>query len=746
MDERARDDDTQGSGSGSIVSGLTSLENENDADDFDRLMVQNARDERRLQDALRGSIQPFRKARTHPRVGLTLENLERQNAQNGVGLVERGQAKFESPPSSSGSARSDPAIRLPAQWGRKGRPRRDWLRSAMAEEEQSAGAQDDTIARLTQDDTTPRQTDRAARTSDADIPRASIEDSPLSHKSSLQGTPASSRRRNAHFENDHDWDLTLDFNEASMIASTPYVPRNTVLDDIRQREIESLREQAVTTNRLDKIRESSPEESRRPRSSSRQSTPNQTNGAEQITEQPAQESGSSSLRSRQRTNSWKAIGKSQTITGETGEQGPKSPILIYKKSLETVGVVDPGVSANAQASSQRPTHRREDSQDLLRRLARVSSNTPSPGRIAALRPQTAPARQSDSVSAMNSEPSQSSSKGVPLSTESFHEPATIGTAATAPDVPLSQKEAVHEPPNAQHTLSSSQQQDIVDVDATPMPIEPSQLNAKTPRVTGAWVDTIIEEPSKFLSRSPKKSSPRKKSPQKGKTPQQEQQVERAQTAIERTRPTLPGSALEAIVEEARANGRTPRHQDQLGDSTIDSLEELIGPNVSDSENPDVDFDEDTLQGLQLPTNPPRNEAERQRQQELTHLHRMNQRLRAARTSIRDASRGMKRVENRVDQVEEIIESGGEKIRVIYRDSLHGHICSPWSTAWASFKRMFYMPESPRRRGLTWFSIFVIALFVWWISELLAWYVAHSLSFIHTSHFIFFIFYFIRIYA
>jgi hypothetical protein len=38
----------------------------------------------------------------------------------------------------------------------------------------------------------------------------------------------------------------MDLNEALLIASTPYIPRNTALDDIRQREIESLKEQAVT--------------------------------------------------------------------------------------------------------------------------------------------------------------------------------------------------------------------------------------------------------------------------------------------------------------------------------------------------------------------------------------------------------------------------------------------------------------------------------------------------------------------
>lgn len=678
---------------------LTSLENDA-TDEFDRFMIQNARDERRRNDALHGKVQPFRKARTHPRVGVTLENLERHNA--AAGPVAH--TKFESPPSSSGSTRSDPALHPPPQWGRKARTRRNWMRTITSDEEQTPRPrEDDPVAHLIPDDETPRPCDADA---DADAPRPSVEDSPLSRKS----TPVSTRLRR-----DDDWDF--DFNEASLIASTPYLPRSTVLDDIRQREIESLKEQGVTTSRLGQIRESSPEEMRRPPSASSRSGATQANGTAQ-SEQDAQGASSPDRRLRMRTNSWKTATKSPAATGVGAEN---SPIVVYKKSLETVGVVDRGLLANAHATSNRPFHRREDSHDLLRRLARVSSSTPSPGRTTTPRPQTA------SSTRLNN-----SSQTMPLE-KSPDEPPTGEPAEdsrlvdTAPQAQSQQLQENQEIAVSKPALTPTEETGAKDVDATPMPVEQSILNPKTPVVTGAWVDTprpaTAHRPADRLrspSKSPKKGSPSKQSPRKPPSAPADDKVAALADTI---KPKLPGSALEAILGQARTHGRQ-RHED-FGDSTINSLEELIAPRP---ENPDSgEPDEDTLQDLQIPTGTPRNEAERQRRQELLQLQRMNERLRAARTSIRDTSRGIKRVEDRIEHAEEITENG-ERVRVVYRNcpcSINGgHQCAEWS-AWKAFKSLFYDEKlKPKRRGwgLTILSIVLITFLAWLVLENTAWYV------------------------
>lgn len=672
---------------------LTSLES--GADDFDQRMIQTLRDQRRLNDAPTPKIHAFSKARVHPRVGVTLENLERHNAKNNAVLGPNAHVKFQSSPSSSGSTRSDPALNVPNGWGRKGRIRRNWMRTITAEGSQTSGAQDDTIDRigLHPDETPPH---------DADEPRQSVEDSPLSHKSSLHGTPASQRRQSID-----DW--SFDMNEASLIASTPYRPRNTVLDDIRQREIEALKEQGVATTRLDKIRESSPEETRRPRSASNKSTTNKADIPD--SEQADAVKDLSELRPHRRNKSWQAVGKAPAITGE-GTEG--TPVVVYKKSTETIGMVDSQLIADV-TNVRRPPYQRDASRDLLRRLARASS-TPSPGRPEVSRPETAPTSQISSSSRnMGTKTYRSTSD---LRDDS--EPARTGEEAVTG---ASEREKSSQE-RAAGISSVGNLQDAID--ATPKPAERSTLNPKTPVVTGAWVDTIIGTPSPSILQQNTESSRASTSPRKGAnqeqlssnsstTPGGDQNI----TAPEVSKPHLPRSVLGALVEEARASGH--RRPTDYGDSTINSLEELIAPLADSSGSGEPD--DDTIP-IDVSTQAPRNEAERRRQEELLHIQNMDRRLRSTRTSLRDTSRGIRRVEEQIERGGErttIIQNGRDGDKLIYREykcpcaESGGHQFSLWK----GFKLLFYNEGlKPKRRGwgLTWLSIFLLTLLTWFVLE------------------------------
>jgi len=659
---------------------MQDLSSQDADDDFERRMIQNARDERRLKEALHSTsrVQAFRKARTQPRVGLTLDNLERNNARNHAVAEMNAHVKFQSPPSSSGSARSDPAIHAPAAWGRKSRSNRNWMRTITCDEQaQTPPPADETVNGLYDDQM------------DGNRARPSIEDSPLSHKSTPRHDPSA------------EWDLTFELNEASIIASTPYIPRNTILDDIRQREAESLK--------VETMPESPSESTRRPR------LPPPTKDAD-IAEPAAQGSSSPGKRLRTRTNSWQAIGKAQPVTG-TGKE--HSPVAAYKTSTETVSVWEQEAASGTRPRPSRTLrHRREDSQDLLRRLARAS-NTPSPGRVEASRPQTAPASQLNS----SSEPVAIESRPA-----SAHIEQHTYKEEPEPETPTEPVSKLHEEEEeAKNTWKEpvaptlpEPEREMEHVDVTPMPTERRPLEAKTPVVTGAWVDTpgprsirkhisIAQSPSN----SPKKSSPQKnKSPHKSKAPTVEDVVEAP--VPEAVRPQLPKSALEALVQGAKAHGR--RGSADYGDSTINSLEDLI------ASPPEGELDEDTLLGLQLPTITPRNDAERQRQQELLHLHRMNDRLRAARTSIRDASRGMKRVEDRVEHSEELTDD--KKVVLSCPCAASGH----HSSLLQNCKQIFWNPGLKSKRagtswrtlgGLTTLSILLLMLLTWWLSEEIA---------------------------
>jgi hypothetical protein len=321
------------------------------------------------------------------------------------------------------------------------------------------------------------------------------------------------------------------------------------------------------------------------------------------------------------------------------------------------------------------------------------------------------------------------------------EPAPDPVPESAETVPEEQEEAKEtpqdaEPPSEPEPAPSPETRNV---DATPMPVERTILNPKTPVVTGAWVDTpgprtAARPASKERSPSP---PPEKSNPRRDKSlerrPAHVKEETAPTTTIEVIRPQLPRSALQALVEEAKSHPRRPSAD--YGDSTINSLEDLI---TSLPDTPQAD--EDTLQGLQLPTAEPRNEGERQRQQELVHLYRMNDRLRAARCSIRDASRGMKRVEDQVEHVDE----GGQQYatKIVYKSCLcadgHGGF-----SLWKWWRSFFWQDRLKSLRcdknsvlkvcgGLTGLGIFTMLFCMWWVGEEVAWYVVFlslSLSFI-----------------
>ncbi|KAJ4382074.1 hypothetical protein N0V86_002402 [Didymella sp. IMI 355093] len=679
---------------GSIVSGLTSLSGD---DEFERLLIQNARDERRRNEALNGRVRPFSKARTHARVGLTIDNLERNDAQNSNAFATNARIAVKSPPSSGGSTRSDPPVYAPAAWGRKGRTNLDWLRNIRSDEQP-------------QQTPAPPEENVAGQHDNGPL-------SPLSHKSFNQGYQG--YQPTPRHDNSGEWDLTFDMNEASMLVSTPYVPRNTKLDDIREREIESLREQGVTTTRLDRILETSPEEKRRPRSSAGKpmNTISSTDAEAQSQEQE-QEQASPTKRLRQRTNSWQSLGKSQPELGKDN-----SPITVYTKGVETVGAVERHVVASAEKQTPRPfSNRPTDSQDLLRRLARVS-NTPSPKETRPARPQTNPSPQPHSFfQTAVTETSHTKPERKEELVKTMPAEDTVQVSTSTPPEQATREQRQDTPHDGTTPDVPSSAPATEDVDATPLPAERSVLQPKTPYVMGGWLDTPgprtthkTAQPRREPSQSPRRSTSKSRSPERPTAPAEaEQLVEETSQLTQPSppRPQLPGSALHALVQEARANH-------DYGDDTLHSLEDLMTPQAEN------ETEEDTLQSLQLPTIAPRNEAERLRQAEREDLNRHTRHLQATITSIRDVSRGLRRVSTLTEHTE--VEGTGGNASVLVRNI--GHEFSPWlwfrSFFWDErLKTQREVKNAPLKMwgGFTLLGILLTLSFIWWASETVAWYV------------------------
>jgi hypothetical protein len=202
--------------------------------------------------------------------------------------------------------------------------------------------------------------------------------------------------------------------------------------------------------------------------------------------------------------------------------------------------------------------------------------------------------------------------------------------------------------------------------------------------------------------------------------------------------SLPHSAAEELLQNPDAHA--------LGDSTIHSLQDLLDA------NPDVDFSEvlpldgDTLalaaqvvtplqRAASVEVDIPLQQIPSERQEEIIALERMNDRLRAARTGLRDASRGLGRVGNQVEDT--ALESRGSARRVVHLakkgDETHRHVCEQcgrgneditlsklvWR-AWLSWIHNFYTWPKGRRPRLTWLGLACVLFWVWWWSETILW--------------------------
>ncbi|CAI6340083.1 unnamed protein product [Periconia digitata] len=475
------------------------------------------------------------------------------------------------------------------------------------------------------------------------------------------------------------------------------------------------------------MRQNSLEEKRHSRYTSAGLTTEPSNGTG-IAEQTGREPGSTQ-QLRKRTNSWQTIGKSQALTSQGTEN---SPITVYKKSVESI-IATPNMRP-------RLSNRKEDSQDLLRKLARLSS-TPSPGR--ASKNQTHNASTAIATRGIGQSMGEKSvAAGEPSTGTNRPEEST-----KAPQVSQSEAESRKEPLNLPENTSreqvytrnsarpqssriSSQELKTEPVASTPVPTERTLLNPKTPVVTGAWVDTprtatVLKKPTEApsdLTKPDRMGSPRKILKKEKTEDSADEKPQVLQPEV--IRPKLPDSALQSIIEKARANGQ--KRSSDFGDSTINSLEELIADHTITSEAED-----DIPPDYQKPTGDPRNEADRGRRDEWEHLHSLDNRLQSTSISVRRASNGIGKIERqferRLKHHEEAGAGGQTRATSNTCTCLHHGERAPepakrW-TFWKGLKSLFYDENlkrtSKRGWGLTGLSIVLLTFLTWFIAENLA---------------------------
>lgn len=669
------------------------LEEEDGDSSFEQNMIREM-NQQRIDNTRSARPQAFRKARPRGKGSLTMANLQRITP---VQAPDPARVQYESPGSASSGA-SERQLNYPREWGTKGKRSSSWLR------------------RITMDSAEQRQRANMGEDVDwlqaaADEPLPSVEDSPLSHRGSARGTPASTYKRNDSLERILKSELSDDFTGRDLIASTPaVVSRNTALDEIWRRELEIPLDEGLEEIEVDEsvYLTSQPEhhQSLSGGQSSRSGPANRvsvtqtkqqyTSGLSQTWTHPAEQD----IQLPKRTQ------RSITPVGASANRGnrvPSSPIA--PKSPHSVGAVDREVIPQVQKSPRRPGHHREDSQDILKRLSRASG-TPSPARDmnsgnAASSKQTGSSQQTTSDAGVSR---QRSTDALKRQSKELAQNIARRSEAKRDDA---QQELQQQ--RGTSTLSNRRAVEPQSKNSTAQGLGP-----KTPTVTGAWIETpktgTVRQPAEYGRTSSLKkdtvAGPSKSGPSPAEQPASKPPTE----------PSLPSSALAAVVDEARENFNQ-NEGEGLGEATIQSLEDLMSPTGEHSM-----LEEDTLDNLELPSTKPTTAAGKAREQEIRQLKNMSDHLRSTQRGLRDVRHGMTRVENQVAETKEPTTSTSASSR-----GIGSHNCDrPLSVVWRQTKSFFYTHDNGKRR-LTWPSIFGLVFLAWLATEFSLWYVLSTPS-------------------
>ncbi|CAL5872498.1 uncharacterized protein PFLUO_LOCUS6762 [Penicillium psychrofluorescens] len=186
---------------------------------------------------------------------------------------------------------------------------------------------------------------------------------------------------------------------------------------------------------------------------------------------------------------------------------------------------------------------------------------------------------------------------------------------------------------------------------------------KTPRVTGAWIDTPVTERVAEIPKDLTKDIVPKPVSEKEKEPTQEakssghgdinlgqadsQPTKRSRPPL--IRPKLPKSALETVMEDFNS-GKEPL---DMGDDTINSLQLILDDSgeLKTEEEDDAAYEKTVLEKLEL--------ANASENKDLADIDRLNQKLLSLRKNINEVRRGLDGLDGQVKR-EKQLESQSEK--------------------------------------------------------------------------------------
>ncbi|ELR07858.1 hypothetical protein GMDG_00479 [Pseudogymnoascus destructans 20631-21] len=722
-----------GSTTGSESGSLTGTD---EGDEFDRKMGRFARDEERVRKLV-GGDGIFGRRGASGRGGVT-------------GTVEE----------------KEPGVRIPAQWGRRARKSDKWMQRIVSPE--SSGEVDAPLKKEGRD--TINWAEPAA-----DTPLTTVE----GEAGQQQLTPPRSRHASVQPEKSAVWDAELDFTATSLMGGeSPQLRiRNTKLDEVRARETEAMSRHAVATARLEEIRERlSEERSISPqvekaavREPTRIPSPvvrnpayrwTSTESFEIVESGKSLEAGPATERlfgeikgaktepkeiqrgRRSRSRERPAVSRAspsratlddpdqfheKTILEEEGEQIPGTPIIIFR-------------------NTERPQdgHKREDSYDTLRRLAAISSPNPSP----------IPLKSEEN------QPPEDTRRRRPVSQAPEEKRHSRSSSLTKSDIDPEERIAAEkdlfEIPDSKSERNSMREPSPGDEDELPEQETPrpkqkqNPLTMATPVVTGAFIETPaptvrhsrIRPPSPALERvNPKPNSksdtkpsqptqpqskapsrPRRssstssRSPSRSRNPSasepsaQNPQIERLKPAPRAPRPRLTNSAP---PPSAAADLLRIQHEAAIEDSTLDDLADLLSSSPPPAEPPIPVPDRDDK-------GRPLSASARERRLSEQQLVKMERGLSHGLESIRDAKRGIEKLEQVVSSAPPVV---AKDVAAVPGGAAVCAHCASQSSVYhlmIPLPRLWFRDRS-RMLGvrLTWFGLLVLVGMMVYIAECLA---------------------------
>ena len=455
-------------------------------------------------------------------------------------------------------------------------------------------------------------------------------------------TPQPASRPKSSFDLARKWELNEgDSVQSLQQSTTPKVRvRGAAIDAIREREIQSLARSALTTNRLGELKEQRSLDRIGKRSASQAV---RDAGGEQDSEAPAPREEPAAVEQTQNTSEDENGKKPQIhvealLEDSNGTPIPESPVVVFKDRPQSPESAD---SQRSDFHSRRSRARPGDTRDVLRKLARMTSQSPEPARV------------------------DTHFKHESVSTDQLDKPAD-GPFSKQPEPKASDLER-----NASD--SKDQVETLRQIDSTPLPPKPAAY-LKTPLVTGAWIETPIPKSTRQTAREDDAVDPIavQKSQEVvdnalfdlgmgnlAKRPSIIQEPTEPHIPLEETAPRLPKSALAAIIERAKSHkGRQPNADNsetlQLDDSTIASLEDLL---ASSNDEAPASSPPTPSESHNLPTPPPstthkasspkRNHPKKDIETEVQSYARLASRLTHLRSSISEAKQDVGSLQKRL---------------------------------------------------------------------------------------------------